>query len=294
MNMNTIVFVETLKAGSSREAIKAADRLGFLTVLITKRTKLMKQRKEFPDVTQMIYVEELTEALIRKEVKQLRQQGKIVQAIIGLVDPFVSMAAKLSNEMCHSSISVEALKKMEDKTTTRTELRGNKTTPEFELFLPTEDLNLFIEKNHDFPKIVKSPHSNASRDVYLVRNKTEMKKAITKILKVHPNQKVLIEEYLDGPQYLVEVLVYNGKVNIVAIVKQEITKKVKFIVTGYTVQINPKSDLYKGFYKAVASIIKDLQVTNAGCHFEMRYVNKRWKLIEINPRISGGRDESYD
>ena len=34
--------------------------------------------------------------------------------------------------------------------------------------------------------------------------------------------------------------------------------------------------------------IKDLGVTNAASHLEVRYVNGIWKLIEINPRISGG------
>lgn len=288
MKMNTIVFVETLKSGSSREAIKAADRMGFLTVLITERAKHMKQRREFPDVAQMIYLNELTEASIRKEVKQLGQQGKIVKAIISLVDPYVSLAAKLSNEFCQSKISVEALKKMEDKTITRTALRENQATPKFERFLPTEDVDVFVEKTNEFPKIVKSPHSNASRDVYLVANKIEMKRAMMKILKAYPNQSILLEEYVDGPQYLVEVLVSNGKVHIVAIIKQEITRKLKFIVTGYTVQVNPKNAFYKKLYNTVASILKDLHVTNAGCHFEMRYVNKKWKLIEINPRISGG------
>ena len=54
--METIVFIETTKSGSSREAIKAAERLGFLTVLLTERNSFMKQRKEFPDVSQMIHV----------------------------------------------------------------------------------------------------------------------------------------------------------------------------------------------------------------------------------------------
>lgn len=35
--MDTIVFIETNKSGSSREAIKAAEKLNFFTVLLTKK-----------------------------------------------------------------------------------------------------------------------------------------------------------------------------------------------------------------------------------------------------------------
>ena len=98
--MESILFIETTKSGSGREAIKAAARLGYTTVLLTERKNFIKQRNEFADVSQMIHLEELTEDLIRTEISQLQQQGNIIKAIISFVDPFVSIAAQLSNEFC--------------------------------------------------------------------------------------------------------------------------------------------------------------------------------------------------
>ena len=287
-DMYTILFIGTKKSGSSREAIKAADRLGYLTVLLTEKINYIEQRKEFSDVSQMIYLEEMTEGHIRKEYKKLQHQGRIIKAIISFVDPYVSLAAQLMNELCNSDISVEAFKKMEDKILTRNTLQKNATTPKYDVFLPKDELGNFVNKEHSYPQIVKSPFSGGSKDVYLVQNKFEMKKKIEKISKLFPNQDILIEEYLDGPQYIVEVLVHKGKLNIVAIVKQDITKKVKFIVTGYEILINPEESLYSSLFDAVESIIKDLGVVNAACHLEIRHVHGNWKLIEINPRISGG------
>ena len=97
--MESILFIETTKSGSSREAIKAAARLGYITVLLTERKSFVKQRNEFADVSQMIHLEELTEDLIRTEISQLQQQGNIIKAIISFVDPFVSIAAQLANEL---------------------------------------------------------------------------------------------------------------------------------------------------------------------------------------------------
>ncbi|PGZ10462.1 biotin carboxylase, partial [Bacillus cereus] len=55
--MDTIVFIETNKSGSSREAIKAAEKLNFFTVLLTKKTKFIEERDTFPDVHQMIFTD---------------------------------------------------------------------------------------------------------------------------------------------------------------------------------------------------------------------------------------------
>lgn len=52
--MDTIIFIETNKSGSSREAIKAAEKLNFFTVLLTNKTKFIEERNIFPDVHQMI------------------------------------------------------------------------------------------------------------------------------------------------------------------------------------------------------------------------------------------------
>ncbi|MFJ7933867.1 ATP-grasp domain-containing protein [Sporosarcina sp. NPDC096371] len=286
--MESILFIETTKSGSSREAIKAAARLGYFTVLLTERKSFVKQRNEFVDVSRMIQLDELTEELIRTEISQLLMQGNIIKAIISLVDPFVSMAAQFANEYCGTVLSVEALRIMEDKTATRIALKENTTTPQFEIVEPSDDLEHVIHKEYNFPIIVKSAISKASKDVYSVENKFELEQTIRKMTKLYPSQKIVLDEYLDGPQYLVEVLVHNGSSHIVAMIKQEITKNIKFIVTGYAVELDLDSELYKKLVHAVESIIKDLRITNAACHLECRYVNGNWKLIEMNPRISGG------
>ncbi|WP_342511544.1 ATP-grasp domain-containing protein [Sporosarcina sp. FSL K6-1522] len=286
--MESILFIETATSGSSREAIKAATRLGYRTVLLTERMSFIKRRNEFADVAQMIYLEELTEDRIRMEICLLQQQGSIMKAIISFVDPFVSIAAQLANECCNAALSVEALKIMEDKTATRKALSEHATTPIFEIVGPTDDLEQVIHQDRDYPIIVKSAVSKASKDVYSVGNKVELEKAIKRIGKLYPKETIVLDEYVDGPQYLVEVLVHNGEMTIIAIIKQEITKNIKFIVTGYAVEPHLEGELYTKLVRAVESILKNLQVTNATCHLECRYVNENWKLIEMNPRIAGG------
>ncbi|PPA68941.1 ATP-grasp domain-containing protein [Jeotgalibacillus proteolyticus] len=286
--MYTIIFIETTKSGSAREAIKAAQRLGYFTILFTRSEKFMNQRKEFPDVCQMIHLKELTEHGIRKEIIDLQQQKKVIKAVVSFMDPYVSLAARIMNELCYSEISVEAFEKMENKAETRKALRKNRATPCYNVFNPKDKLKRFLTQEFTYPLIVKSPVSKASKDVYLVKNKLKLEKEMTKMLNCYPDQNILLEEYLEGPQFIAEVIVHKGEINIVAVLKQHITKKLKFIVTGYALQPKLDENLYKSLSAAVKSIIKDLEVKNAACHIEIRYVKGVWKLIEVNPRISGG------
>ncbi|WP_029054469.1 ATP-grasp domain-containing protein [Sporosarcina ureae] len=286
--MDTILFVETTKSGSSREAIKAAERIGYATVLLTQNKKYLEQREEFPEVTQMIHVDGITEEIVRQQIHDLKKSGMKLRGIFSFVDPFVSMAAHLANEFCYSKISVDAYLKMEDKVLTRTALAKNEATPKFIIFEPSTDLKQFISEQEIFPLIIKSPLSKASRDVYLVDNQEEMTRVMKSMLKVHPAQQIVVEEYLDGPQYLVELVVVNGKLHLIAVIKQDIQKDLKFIITGYDIQLSLEKSLYAKLFKTVESICKDLGAKNVACHLELRYVRDTWKLIELNPRISGG------
>lgn len=286
--MDSILFVETTKSGSSREAIKAAERIGYVTVLLTENMKYLEQREEFPEVTHMIHVDSLTEVVIRHQIHSLQKSGMKLKGIFSFVDPFVSMTAHLANEFCDSKISADAYLKMEDKVLTRTALAKNEATPKFMIYETSANLKQFIIEQEVFPLIIKSPLSKASRDVYLVENRIEMMRVMKNMLKVYPQQQIVVEEYLDGPQYLVELVVVDGEHYLVAVIKQDIQEDLKFIITGYDFQLSLEKSLYDKLFKTIESICEDLGAKNVACHLELRYVRDTWKLIELNPRISGG------
>lgn len=286
--MRTIVFIETNKSGSSREAIKAAERLGYFTVLFTNKQKFIQQRTEFPDVHQMILVELSNYDELRKNLNQLQQQGKQIKGILSFVHSYVHLAAVLAEEFCTSIVSTDSIFIMENKVLTRELLKGHPNSPHYALYNPDDfSLEEFIDQAKDyFPLIVKCPTSAGSKDVMLANNEDQLKLALQDLLKKH--EQILLEEYLEGPQYLIEVLVHNGKVHIVAIIEQQITLFQRFIVTGYCLLPNINQRMYNRIFETVSSILQAFQMRNGACHLEMRLVNGEWKIIEINPRISGG------
>ncbi|MFK4425000.1 ATP-grasp domain-containing protein [Bacillus mycoides] len=288
--MDTIVFIETNKSGSSREAIKAAEKLNFFTVLLTKKTKFIEERDTFPDVHQMIFTDINDYDNIITTIEKLNKSGKNIKGIFSFIDPFVYLAARLSEKFCSNIVSTEAIYRMENKILTRNVLKDLPISLNYLIYKPTEPLSSFLKKNKkiNFPLIVKSPKSSGSKDVLLVKNKNQLILSIQSLLKKLPNEEILLEEYVDGPQYLVEILVQNGKVHIIAVIEQEITLFERFIVTGYSLLGQVDKSLYTSLFNAVNSVIQAFNMKNGACHLELRRINNDWKLIEINPRISGG------
>ncbi|PES64897.1 biotin carboxylase, partial [Bacillus cereus] len=183
--MDTIVFIETNKSGSSREAIKAAEKLNFFTVLLTKKTKFINERTIFPDVHQMIFTDINDYDNIITTIEKLIKSGKNIKGIFSFIDPFVYVAARLSEKFCSNIVSTKAIHHMENKILTRNVLKELPISLNYLIYKPTESLSSFLEKTKEmnFPLIVKSPKSTGSKDVLLVKNKDQLILSIQSLLK---------------------------------------------------------------------------------------------------------------
>lgn len=287
--LKTIVFVGTNKSGSSREAIQAAERMGYFTVLFTKNEKQLRQRNEYLDVHEMIFVDTDNISEMKNEVNRLKSKGKDIKTIVSFIDSNVYQASILCDVFCPNRLSSRGIEIMENKEQTRNLLHDQPYTPKFLVIQPGEMDSLeTLNAQLCFPIMVKSPKSTGSKDVLLAKGNEQLRKQIASLQEKNPDESIILEEYIEGDQYLVEALVYNNKVQIAGICKQEITQDKRFIITGYGVYADVPSNLKKGIENVLHSIISQFGMINGALHLELRLSKNGWKLIEINPRISGG------
>jgi biotin carboxylase len=287
--MRTIVFIGLNKSGSSREAVKAANKLGYYTVVFTDQEKQIQQRSEYQDVHQLTLVDLSNIEEIKKQIHVLQLRGNEVVIITSFVAKHVQIASLLADEYCLNYLSTEALGIMENKEKTRSFFANQSFTPRFKLI--TKDIPLpfgFTYQKLKFPVVVKCASSTGSKDVLFAANMRKLEENVSKLRSKNPNETIIIEEYVVGDQYLVEVLVSNWQILIGAIIKQEITKGKRFIVTGYGVLAEVPMSLEDSLMEVIETIVSSLDFKNGAFHLELRLAEDGWKLIEINPRISGG------
>ncbi|WP_371811529.1 ATP-grasp domain-containing protein [Sporosarcina sp. Te-1] len=287
--MKTIIFIGTNKSGSSREAIRAAGELGYFTVLFTSNEKQLRQREEYKDVHEMIHIETTDIEAMKKKVAELSDRGLAIKSILSFVDSYVHIASMLQDEFCSNVSSTTALTTMENKAATRELLRNYPFTPKHMIVSPSE-WETFSPKEMKlaYPIIVKSPHSTGSKDVLLAKGVKQLVKHMTKLHDNGPEDPIILEEYIEGEQYLVEAIVHKGTVKIAGFMKQEVTAGKRFIITGYGVLVDIPQMMKTPVEQIVKSIVKRFGLENGALHLELRRSPKGWKLIEINPRISGG------
>ncbi|MEY9971444.1 biotin carboxylase [Lysinibacillus sp. RC46] len=282
--LKTIIFIGTNKSGSSREATIAAEKLGYFTVLFTNNDKQLQQRKAYPDIHKMILIDTSNIEDMKEEIYNLTKTGLEIKSIVSFVDPFVHIASILCDEFCVNYTSSTAIEMMEDKEKTRNFLKNQPYSPKFFLLKPNESFS----NNLAFPLIVKSPKSTGSKDVLLANDSDQLKKHLSHLRSKNPRETIMIEEYIEGPQYLVEALVYKRQANIIGIIEQEITQGKRFIITGYGVLVKAPKEIQAGLEEVLQSIVTAFNIENGALHLELRLTKNGWKLIEINPRISGG------
>ncbi|WHY85500.1 ATP-grasp domain-containing protein [Neobacillus novalis] len=287
--MKTIVFIGTNKSGSSREAIKAAEQLGYFTVVFTNNEKQLQQRAEYTDVHEMIFIDTNDQSKMKEEISNLLTRGLDIKTIVSFIDSYVHIASVLCDEFCQSYTSAKAIKIMEDKEETRVYLQNQPYTPKFLVIKPGESVSLEkMSSQIDFPVMVKSPKSTGSKDVVLAADQEQLEKHIRRFQERNPEESIIVEEYIDGNQYLVEALVYNNKIHMIGVIEQEITKGKRFIITGYGVLAKVPYYIKAGIEAVLNSIVSEFSIKNGALHLELRHTKNGWKLIEINPRISGG------
>ncbi|WP_274363184.1 ATP-grasp domain-containing protein [Paenibacillus thermotolerans] len=170
---------------------------------------------------------------------------------------------------------------------TRNLLSGTPYSP-FYTILTNSDPQVLNTLAEQLPLVVKMPKSVGSKDVFKVTSKAQLEAVISKI-SPQPHHPVIVEQYLDGPQYLVEVIVYSGQTHIVAFIRQEVefNGQSRFIITGYSVILDRSSEIFQSAEKTVQSIVERHGLANGSFHMELRLVNGEWKVIEINSRMSG-------
>ncbi len=78
-------------------------------------------------------------------IKKLKKEGKNIQRIFSFIDPFVYIAARLSEEFCQSDISTDAIYHMEDKILTRNVLKELPFQLNYLIYKPTESLSSFLK-----------------------------------------------------------------------------------------------------------------------------------------------------
>jgi len=221
----------------------------------------------------------------KNRILKVAQENNI-DGILTTSDFPVRVVAYVAEKMTLKALSVETANTCTDKFLLRETLkRNNLNYPKYILAKNKNDL----AKVSFFPAVIKPVDASASRGVRKVNTKEELLKEFEVSKRFSLTQKVIIEEFIEGKEYSIEAITYNGKTKIIAV-----TQKGKIgEEEGYFVEYSHKipADItekdYELIKKTVFDLISAINLNNSSSHTEIILSEKKAYIIEIGARLGG-------
>ena len=154
-----------------------------------------------------------------KELKELNLNYKGVVSFCS--EAGMPLAARIREEFALPGPGSEQTKKLLDKGVQR-RVWSEKAVPgpEWEVFEDAKSATDYLLSSA-LPKIIKPTDSSGSRGVTKIEQKSDIISSVNKAFEFSRSGKVIIESFMTGTEFTVEVLIVDGNVNVLAVTEKK-------------------------------------------------------------------------
>lgn len=145
---------------------------------------------------------------------------------------------------------------------------------------------------HEFDAnaIIKPSRNSGSRGIAKVVkgiSKEEFVSLYRRALNESRDHQVLIEQFIEGPEFSVEVIVWQGEPHVLAITDKKTTEAPYFVELGHNQPSLFSEDVQQNLKNGAIAGCKALGLTNCAAHCELKVQNGKAYLMEIGARMGG-------
>ena len=195
--------------------------------------------------------------------------------------------AKSSDKLHLHSISYETAVKATDKYDMIKAFKEHDVpSPWFFVVDTLEELKAH-ETDAAFPCIIKPTDNAGSHGVAKVNSFEELLGNYEYSHSCSRHGEVIVEEYLDGPEVSVEVMVVDGKVNILQITDKITTEAPHFVEMGHTQPSRLPDETQRQIREVAEMACKSIGIDNGPAHVEMKVTKRGPVMIELGARMGG-------
>ena len=140
----------------------------------------------------------------------------------------------------------------------------------------------------NFPMVVKPVDNMGARGCRLVRNQDEFLPCIEDAVRNSRSGNSIFEEYMEGPEFSIDAVVYKGTVTITGFADRHIFYDPYFIEMGHTMPTSIDEEKRNELIKTFARGIKALGLSCGVAKADIKYTSRGPMIGEIAGRLSGG------
>lgn len=226
-----------------------------------------------------------------EDMLRVAREEKIDGVIHPCSEVSMNVMGRINDELHLSGISKEQAIRATNKHLMREAFeKGGAPSPKSILTESAEDAWNHLQNDFDTDAILKPSRNSGSRGIAKVtRNisKDEFVKLYNIALEESRDKSVLIEQFIEGPEFSIEIIVWNGTVNVLTVTDKKTTGAPHFVELGHNQPSCRTVEEVEVLKAAAIAGVKALGVNNCACHAEAKLQDGKAYLMEIGARMGG-------
>lgn len=138
-----------------------------------------------------------------------------------------------------------------------------------------------------FPLICKPRDNSGSRGVKLCRDLSELDTCIKEAFEVSKLDTVLVEEFIEGREFSIESLHFEGKSEVIQFTEKKTTEFPYNVELGHKQPANLTEDQRNQIRDIIVKIAHCMHFENCPSHTELKVNDRGIFVIETSPRLGG-------
>ncbi|OKK07502.1 biotin carboxylase [Streptomyces sp. CB02488] len=289
MSERLLLLVESNTTGTGRLFARRAAELGVVPVLLCADPGRYPYAAE--DRLRTVTVDTSDEDALWAAVRTL-EDGATVAGVLTSSEYYVPAAAALAYRLGLPGPSAEAVRACRDKAEQRRALTGAGVGSADFAAVSEVAGALAAARGIGLPVVVKPVQGSGSLGVRLCTDLDEVAEHAGTLLAATVNERgitapgrILVEEYLTGPEFSVEVF---GTEAVVTVAKH-VGPLPAFVETGHDVPAALTGEQEIALRETAVRAVRALGLGWGAAHVELRLTGTRTaQVIEVNPRLAGG------
>lgn len=283
-----LLLVESNTTGTGRQFAQRAAGLGLRPVLLSADPGRYPYAAE--DDLRTVVVDTADDAALWAAVSALAGQAPVA-GVLSSSEYYIATAAALAERLGLPGPSSEAVRACRDKDRQRRALAAAGVAVPGFASAGDPDAAVEAARRLGFPVVVKPVQGSGSLGVRLCASPDEVARHAGTLLAATVNERglataprVLVEQYLTGPEFSVEV--YGA--DAVITVAKHVGALPAFVETGHDVPAMLPGAQEHALRDCAVRAVRALGLGWGAAHVELRLTGGRAAVIEVNPRLAGG------
>lgn len=226
-----------------------------------------------------------------EEMLRVAREEQVDGVIHPCSEVSMNVMGRINDELGLSGISREAAIRATNKHLMREAFEaGNAPSPKSILTESAEDAWNHLQNGFDSDGILKPSRNSGSRGIAKVTRdmpKEDFVKAYDVALQESRDKSVLIEQFIEGPEFSIEIIVWDSKVNVLTVTDKKTTEAPHFVELGHSQPSCFSAEDVEKLKAAAVAGVKALGVNNCACHAEAKLMDGKAYLMEIGARLGG-------